>query len=404
LTSDTWINQLYYEEHRALGSRWPAFSRIGGALDDHPEKASLLGAFAERRQSMHFTGDTCSTWELLKFAGEFTVAEGSIGLPYVSHDIGSFHGELLDGLECEPLAGSNPRLSDEMYIRWIQFGTFQPIDRLHSNHGDRLPWEYPGEAETIASKFLRLRGRLVPHLYTLSREAHDTGLPMARALYLQWPEHDAAYDYPSQFTLGDNLLVGTVAAPGENPTVEMWIPPGTWYPYFSGSPVTGPQVLSVEVPLDEYAVFARAGSILPTQDNLRTSSRGPQDNLTLTVWAGADGSYELYEDEGVGFDYERGAFQTTEVTTVNQGDSCQTVTIAAAEGSDFPGALENRSWTVEVIGLGEPGEVRIDGELLTPGDAAPGWSYDSASDRVSVETGVVGTDQPISLTIGTECD
>lgn len=403
LTADTWINQLYYQEHRALGSRWPAFSRMGGALGSPPDEANLLGAFAEHRQTLHFTGDTCSTWELLEFVGEFTVAEGSVGMPYVSHDIGSFHGELIGDVSCS-IGNSNPRMSDEMYIRWIQFGTFQPLNRLHSNHGDRLPWEYPGKAEVITTEFLRLRGRLVPHLYTLSYEAHASGLPMTRALYLQWPADDDAYEFPAQFTLGDDLLVATVAAPGENPSVDMWIPPGTWYPYFSGSAVTGPQVLAVEVPLDEYAVFARAGSILPTQQDLPTSSRGPQDNLTLTVWAGGDGSYTLYEDEGVGFEYEQGVFQTTVIDNVDDGEGCQVVTIGAAEGSEFPGALTSRSWTVELVGFGDAEEVRLNADLLSSGGSAPGWVYDATSNRVRVQTGVVETDKALKLSFGAGCD
>lgn len=402
LTSDTWINQLYYQEHRELGSRWPAFSRIGGALGNPNEDASLPGAFAEHRQSLHFTGDTCSTWELLEFAGEFTVAEGSIGLPYVSHDIGSFHGELADGAECDIL-NSNPRMSDEMYIRWMQFGTFQPLNRLHSNHGDRLPWEYPGDAEAIASEFLRLRGRLVPHLYTLSREAYDKGLPMARALYLQWPEEEAAYEFPAQFTLGEDLLVATVAEPGAVASIDMWIPPGTWYPYFSGDVVTGPQVVSVDVPLDEYAVFARAGSILPTQPDLPTSSRGPQDNLTLAVWAGGDGSYLLYEDEGVGFGYEQGAFQMTAIETEAVTESCQRVTIGASEGSSFPGAFDVRSWNIVLIGFGDPQQVRLDGSSLTEGEGEEGWTYDASTDRIRVRAAAVSTTDALTFSFGTEC-
>jgi hypothetical protein len=398
LTADTWINRLYFDQHRLLGSRWPAFSRVGGAYGSLPDETGQLGVFADHRQAIHFTGDTCSTWELLAFAGEFTVAEGAAGLPYVSHDIGSFHGEFDEGAACSVLS-SNPRMSDDMYVRWIQFGTFQPFDRLHSNHGDRLPWEYPGEAEEIASEYLRLRGRLVPHLYTLSREAHDLGLPMARALYLSWPEEEDAYAFPSQFTLGEDLLVATVATPGPEPSIDVWIPPGTWVHWFTGETVTGPQVRTVPVPLNEYPVYARAGSILPTQPDLGTSTRGPQDALVVKVWAGGDGAYALYEDEGQGFGYEQGRYRHTPITSATR-NGCHVVTIGAAVGAAFPGALDERSWTVEWISADDPTQVLLNGEALP----ASRWEFDAARARTVVGTGVVAAASTTTVSFGATCD
>lgn len=383
LNADAWINAAYLAEHRAMGSRWPSFSRIGGSYQRGAELPDDrgVGALAEHRQTLHFTGDTCGTWEMLGFTAEMTVAEGAaIGMPYVSHDIGSFLGPPEGGV-CEGALGNVPRLPEDMFVRWTQFGTFQPLDRLHSNHGDRLPWEYPGEPERIASEFLRLRGRLVPHLYTLAREAHDTGVPIARALYLQWPELDDAYAFPMQFTLGDDLLVATVAAPGDPAAVEVWIPPGTWIDYFTGERHEGPARIEASVPLDRYPVYARAGSILPTQPDLPGSRSGPQDDIVLTVWAGGDDTYRLYEDAGRGFDYEDGAYAWTEVVSRTDG-GCVEVEIGATDGADFAGALSERSWSVRVVGAGEPTDVRVDGAPVDPGRTAVG------RDIVEVQTGL----------------
>ena len=404
LSPDAWINALYADDHRrTLGSRWPSFSRIGGSFQEGPlGKDEGQGAFAEHRASIHFTGDTCSTWELMRYVAEFTVAEGaSIGLPYVSHDIGSFHGYRPDATTCTA-SEHTPKLPDDMYVRWVQLGTFQPLDRLHSQHGDRLPWEYPGDAEQIAAEFLRLRGRLVPHLYTLSREAHDAGLPMARALYLQWPEHDGAYAYPSSFTLGDDLLVVTVAAPGEAPMVEFWLPPGAWVDLFTGDRLEGPGVVQREVPLDRYPVFAREGSILPTQPDLPTSSDGPQGDLVLNVWGGEDGEYALYEDEGVGFAFEGGAYRWTRITSTS-APGCHTVTAHEAEGAAFTGALTSRSWTIRLVGVDDPGAVTVAGAAATQGDGAPGWTYDAATRTVTALTGESPTDQALEVRIGEGC-
>ena len=111
---------------------------------------------------------------MLDFQTRFTAAEGAgIGMPYVSHDIGSFNGN---------------ELPNDIYVRWIQAGAVAPILRLHSNHAPRLPWEYGGRAEKLAELFLRLRESLVPYIYTLARQAYDTGLPIARAMYLELAE------------------------------------------------------------------------------------------------------------------------------------------------------------------------------------------------------------------------
>jgi len=398
LAADPWINAAYARQHEAMGSRWPAFSRIGGSFQNG--KAGVenngIGAFAEHRYSIHFTGDTCSTWALMAFQAEMTAAEGNIGLPYVSHDIGSFLGEPLPGAECNNMINTGQHLPDDMYVRWVQFGTFQPILRLHSHHGDRLPWEYPGKAEAVATDFLRLRGQLVPTLYSLSRVAHDSGLPMARPLYLQWPEHEEAYGYRSQFTLGKDILVATVAAPGDPAVIDLWIPPGRWIDYFTGEAFTGPLAITRSVPLEQYAVFMREGAILPMQPHRLTSAHGPQDHLIVNVWPGADGRFRLYEDEGRGFAYREGAYRWTPMSTRSSTDgACHTLRIDAAQARNFPGALASRSWQLRFVGVDEPQEVKLNDRILD------GWSYDGASRTVTVETGNLGTRSPVTVSLNT---
>ncbi len=403
LSADTFINAAYARQHEAMGSRWPAFSRIGSSFQSGKAGTDNngLGAFAEHRYSIHFTGDTCSTWELMAFQAEMTASEGNIGLPYVSHDIGSFLGEPLPGAECNNLLNFNKRLPEDMYVRWIQFGTFEPIMRLHSHHGDRLPWEYPGTAEAIATRFLKLRGRLVPALYTLSREAHDRGLPMARAMYLQWPEFEAAYQYRSQYTVGDDMLVASVAAPGDPAVISLWIPPGEWVDFFTGEVLSGPAELSRSVPLEHYAVFIRKGAILPLQPELLTSAHGPQDDLTLRVWPGADGAFRLYEDEGRNFGYRQGAYQWTPVTLKSgMNADCHSLVIGAAQGQRFEGALVERSWAVEFKGIAAPQRVRLDGQELPSGKSSPGWTFDAATQTLTVATGVRDTKLSTVVQVG----
>lgn len=196
LTGDSWINGLYADHLERRGRRGFAFSRIGSSLQRYG--SAEPGPWAAGRYSAHFTGDTISTWDTLDFETMFTHEEGNVGVPYVTHDIGGFNGDP----------------SPELYGRWIQLGAFQPILRVHSNHGRRVPWKFPQPAHDVAAEFMRLRESLVPYLYSTARTSHETGLPMARGMYLAYPEADAAYEYDHQYMLGDELLVAPVGQPG----------------------------------------------------------------------------------------------------------------------------------------------------------------------------------------------
>jgi hypothetical protein len=374
LTPDTWINQQYADRQRARGSRWPAFSRIGGSYQAGFGAAVGTGAFAEHRYTIQFTGDTCGSWPLLGFAAQYTAAAGSIGLPYVSHDTGTFHAVSPSGTcdkDLSPLL--TPRentLPPDMYVRWVQLGAFQPIERLHSHHGQRLPWEYEGKPGQIAAEFLRLRESLVPYTYTLARVARDTGLPMARALYLGWPRVGAAYEHPTEYTLGRDVLVAPVAAPGDPATVEVWFPPGAWVDWFTGERHRGPAVEKLSVPLERAPVFVRAGAVIPTQPPLATTPAGSPPSLVLTAYRGK-GSGRLWDDAGVGLAY-RGAR-----TVFQQRDG--TLTIGAARGR-FAGQAAARSYELRLVGYKRPRRVTVAGR-------ARRFSYDAASRTVVVRAG-----------------
>ena len=376
LTEDTWINSLYAKRSLARGSRWPAFSRIGASYwaywGDQPP-----GAFAEHRQTIHFTGDAAATWPILDFESRFTAAEGNIGLPYVSHDIGSFKGK---------------HLADDMYVRWVQLGAFQPIDRLHSNHGDRLPWEYPGRAGRIAAAFLRLRARLVPYLYTLARRSHDTGLPIVRGTYLSWPRRDGAYRYDRQYMLGGNLLVAPVGSPGNPAKKTIWIPPGRWVNYFTGRRYTGPRTVTLSIPLRLMPVFARVGSIVPSQRFTPHQPARPPDPMVLTTWAGRDGRFRLYEDAGDGLAYRSGAFAFMRIRHDDRGAAGTVLTIDPAEGS-FAGRRARRSWVVRVVGVRRPAAASVNGDPVA-------FGYDPATRTATVDTGERSTAEALRVVVG----
>ena len=382
LTQDAWINQLYARRNFARGSRWPVLSRVGSSVFD-PD-ADRGGIWAEHRNAIHFTGDARPIWTMLDFQTTFTASEGSAGIPYVSHDIGGFGSVTSDGT-----AGRH--LADDLYVRWVQSGAFQPILRLHSDHGDRLPWDYTGKAREVSAEFLRLRGALVPYVYTLAREAHDRGLPIARRSYLLWPEHDDAYSADHQYMLGSQLLVAPVGSPGDPATKDVWFPPGRWVDFFTGQVHRGPRVRRLSVPLERMPVFARAGAVIPLQQ-YRPTDTTPPDSLVVEAFPGRRGAFTLYEDEGDGPVSHRGRFARTRIAQ-RRDRRGTVVTIGAARGT-YAGRPVERSYELRVRGTARPRRVTLSGRRLpraAPG-AELGWWYVTSRRTVVVNTGRLSTD------------
>jgi hypothetical protein len=369
---ENWVNHLYAQRMLTNGQRPVFFGRIKG---DNP--------WVEHRSTIHFTGDTKPTWELLDFIPYFTIREGNIGLPYVSHDIGSHLGV---------------RIADDMYLRWVQLGTFLPILRLHSSQreGLRLPWEFGKQTEEIASRFLRLRHALIPYLYTVAREAHDTGLPMVRGLYLDYPKCDEAYAYDRQFMLGSQLMIAPITEPGELVRKKVWFPEGTWSNYFTGEIFSGPGVREVSCGLGDMPAFVKAGGIIPLQPYMEHVGSGAPASLVLRVFPGADGAFELYEDDGNSLDYLKGACGRTRLGFTEGSRS--TLTIAPPEGK-FAGQPSLRSYRIEFVHVKRPVSVSV-GDLMfgEAGSAgADGWWYDESAQTLVLSLKDRPTEKTLSI-------
>ncbi len=360
------INQAYADEYRSRGVRGFSFARIGGAERAGIFTSNSTGPWAERRNTLQFTGDTPASWPMLGYEVKYTADEAAAGLSNVSHDIGSFHGG---------------HLPDDLYARWIQFGAFQPVDRLHSDHGDRLPWEYGTAANAAAQKFLRLREALVPYTYTLARQANLTGVPIVRPLYLNYPANEPAYQNPGEYLYGDNLLVAPITTPNDaagNGSAAVWVPPGSWIDYFTGVRYTGPANVTISAPLSRMPVLIKAGGIVPSRTDYVQSTGTPLTRLTVDVAAGADGDFSLYQDAGEGPGYQSGQSSST---PISWRDGSRTLTIGAAAGT-FAGAPSGRAYTLRLSNAGAPTAVTVDG-VRVPETA---WSYNPDRRTVTVTT------------------
>lgn len=384
VTPDAWINHLYAQDLANEGQRGFVLSRIGASLQNSTAGTSPAGPWADHRSAIAFTGDTWSTWNTLAMEAQLSPDEGSIGVPYVSDDIGGFLG---------PPSGT-PNDPSDLYLRWLALGTFQPLMREHSNAGQnaRLPWEYNASTQAAGDAFLRLRESLVPYLYTLAARSSSAGLPMTRALYLDYPGQAPAYEHPGEYLLGSDMLVAPVTTPGKVAATTVWFPPGNWTDWFTGATFTGPSTQTLQVPLDRMPVFVKDGGIIPLQPSSGHAQNAGSAPVTLKVFAGASGHYSMYDDAGTGLGYQHGQYTETPVRYLS-GRGTSSVIIGAARGH-YAGEPGSRAYTVDLTDVSRPRAVLVNGRRLP----ASGWSYDSAAHALVVAVGSVATGATATVT------
>ena len=253
---------------------------------DEPLILSRYAGIGSHRYPVGFSGDTFVTWKTLAYLPYFTLTASNIGYTWWSHDIGGhMHGET-DG---------------ELYARFIEFGVFSPINRLHSTCEETLtkePFVYGNGAGEIAQNFLRLRHRLIPHLYTAAHKTHSEGIALIEPLYFRNREEEA-YKFDSEYYFGSELLVAPVTEKMKRDgyaRVKVWLPAGVWTDIFTGDRyeiAAGGEKKTVLRKLDEMPVFARAGAILPLSSDEGNGAKNPI-KLDAEIYRG-NGSYTLYE-------------------------------------------------------------------------------------------------------------
>lgn len=245
------------------------------------------------RYPIGFSGDTVVSWASLDFQPEFTLTASNIGYGWWSHDIGGHW---------------NGEKDDELGTRWVQFGVFSPIMRLHSSKNQwsaKEPWKFGTDARSIMGHYLRFRHRMLPYIYSMNVRAAREGQPLVQPMYWTWPDKDEAYRIKNQYMFGSQLLVMPITTP-ENPRLKLarvkgWLPEGRYVDIFTGLVYDGDRELWVSRTLDGYPVFAKEGSIIPFDIDL-TPKNGDQNpaGIELDLVVGADADFEIFEDNGSG--------------------------------------------------------------------------------------------------------
>jgi len=308
----------------------------------HPNKrvyALHRNGFAgmQRYASFLWSGDIESRWETLRTHLPVAINTALSGIPYWGTDIGGF-------VATEEFTG-------ELYARWFQFAAFTPLFRSHGRDWRmHTPWGWTdgirGEPETakwhpdpaslkdpriepICRRYLELRYRLIPYLYSAVHEANATGLPILRALWLHYPDDPAAVACADQYLFGRDMLVAPVVERGATER-RVYLPHGDWYDFWTGEQLKGGRTVVRPVDLATLPLYVRAGAILPlgpVRQNLSSPASGP---IELRLYPGADGHARLYEDDGDTFDYRRGGFR---LTAFDWNDRHRRVAASAVSGS-----------------------------------------------------------------------
>lgn len=360
-----WIGEGY---DFALNGCKSAYEGIQNNSNERGFVWSVCGWAGTQRYSTVWSGDQSSNWDYIRYHIPTIAGAGMSAFNAATSDIDGIFGG-----------------SARTYTRDLQWKCFTPIMMVMSGWAevDRQPWLYGHPYEEINRKFLRLKMRLLPYLYTCCHQAHTSGVPTVRPMVLEFPEDgvtrtDSA-DY--QFMSGEWLLVAPVYD-RTNWRENIYLPEGKWYDYWDGTEFEGKQwIRKYEARLDKLPLFVREGAIIPYYPYMDYVGQKRAETLTLQIFpCGKETSFNLYEDDLITRDFEKGEYATTLISQKREKNGV-TIRIRAAEGA-YKGMYKTRNYILEVAGEA-PSEVKVNGQkysLLSDrkafDDAESGCFYD----------------------------
>jgi alpha-D-xyloside xylohydrolase len=299
-----------------------------GFRADLPDRRALILARdaylgAQHNGAIFWSSDISPTWDTLKRQVPTGLNFVASGMPYWSTDIGGW--QYLPGshkAERPVLIDTRDAASDakenvgnyedyaELYVRWFEYGTFQPTMRAHGSRKENEVWSYGKQAEPILEKFLRLRYQLMPYIYSLGWSSHETGAPFMRGLFMDFGSDPNVAGIGDEYMFGPALLVAPVTEQGST-SRDVYLPAGTdWYNFWTNARVHGGQRLRVEAPIDTIPIFVRVGSIVPMGAPVLSTDE-KQAITEVRVYPGANGEFTLYNDDGKSYAYEQGKSEIT---------------------------------------------------------------------------------------------
>lgn len=334
------LNHYHYLDSGRRGKRRLTFSRYAG--------------MGSHRYPVGFSGDTIISWESLAFQPYFTANASNVGYGWWSHDIGGHMKGYRD---------------EELSTRWIQFGVFSPIMRLHSSNsaftGKEL-WNYNAVSENIMKRYLKLRHEMIPYLYTMNYHASHDGQPLIRPMYYLEPEQPEAYEVPNEYYFGTELVVCPITEPTDKAAgtacVKAWIPEGKWYDIFSGLKYDGGRMLELYRSLEDIPVLAKEGAIIPLTDltEYTNSVENPKE-LAVKIVPGKKNAFILMEDTGDTCEDKEENWAQTKLEWINENEFI----IHPANGN-LDVIPKRRTWKMEFYGIADVDnlEVTVGGKAI----------------------------------------
>jgi alpha-D-xyloside xylohydrolase len=303
----------------------------------------------QRYSTVNWSGDITSTWTAMAKQIAAGLGASISGLPYWTMDTGGY--TMQRKFEREPMTAASQEEWRELNARWFEFSTFTPLLRVHGELRHREMWTM-GEGSPAFNaelKFDRLRYALFPYIYSMAGWSTQRDYTMLRPLVMDFSQDRVARELNDEYMFGPALLVAPVTQ-YQARSRAVYLPAGAqWYDYWSGRPAGSGSIIAAS-PYDEIPVFVRAGSIIPYQPEMQYIGEKPADPITLYVYAGANGKFTLYEDQGTTFDYEKGAFSEIPMAW---NDRAHTLTIGERSG-EFAGMLHERTFRVVLVSRAHP--------------------------------------------------
>jgi alpha-D-xyloside xylohydrolase len=286
----------------------------------------------QRNAAISWSGDISANWITFQRQIPAGLNFSMSGLPYWTTDGGGFF---------RPKDQYTNEAYHELLIRWFQYAAFCPIFRVHGWISNAEIWNYGPRVLDITTQFDELRYHLLPYIYSAAWGVTHRGETLMRALPLEFPSDPRAGATADQFLFGPALLINPVTTEGATQR-SLYLPGGhDWIDFWTGQHVTGGQTITADAPLDKIPIYAKAGSIIPFGPAVQSAS-AKADPIDLRIYAGANGDFSLYEDEGDNYDYEHGAYS---VIPLHWDDRENILTVGDRRGT-FPGMLEQRTFRI----------------------------------------------------------
>lgn len=384
----------------SLDANKAAYDGILNNSDSRPFIWTVMGWAGTQRYAVAWTGDQSASWDYIRWHIPTLVGSGLSGQAYATGDVDAIFGG-----------------SPETFTRDLQWKTFTPVLMGMSGWSSaarKHPWWFDEPYRSINRRYLKLKMRLTPYMYTLAREAEATGAPLVRGMMWDYPGDPAALTeaHKYQFLLGRDLLVAPVyrsQAVSQGWRKGIHLPQGRWIEYWDGRQVTaGAQGrdIDLQVTLDKLPVFVRAGAILPMYPEMLYDGHKPKDMLTLDLYPDGDSEYSLYEDDGNTRRYQQGAFSQQKIA-MRATDGKVQVTIDPVKGS-YDGQESKRAYSLRMLSRQRPAQVRTaSASLREAADRAAfdkadeGWYFDAAErlGTLHVKTAAQDIRQPLQVTV-----